>query len=306
MNLKQFRYVMVLADLGSFSKAAEELNISQPSLSQYIRKIETELGASLFDRSGNVLRLTDAGKVYLDAGRRILDIERRMINEFADINDCRTGTVTIGISPHRSICILPPAVAEFHRRYPGIQVIIDERVGQELLDKAERGEYDLCVTTLPVDKELFDYELIKHDGCVLAVPAGSALDKKLKKKCTDHRAEKDGYPVIDFKETDGSEFVTLSDNLVMQKILDDICRKHKVELVKAAVCRSLEAELALVREGVGSALLPSSMLRDAGSRVSCYALNEEVTVREIVAAWRKGYSLSRAVKELVGIMKEYC
>ena len=301
MNLKQIKYVTVLADQGSFSKAAEELNISQPSLSQYVRKIEDELGVSLFDRSGNVLKLTDAGKVYLEAGRSILDIERRMKNEFADIRDCRTGTVTIGVSPHRSICVLPPVIAEFHRRFPGMQIIIDERVGQELLEKAEKGEYDLCVTTLPVDEDILEYELIKRDGCVLAVPTGSDLDDRLKKKS---RNRKNGFPSVEFREVDGNEFIALSDNQVMQKILDDICKKEGVKLNKTVICRSLEAELALVKEGIGPALLPSSMLRDEDGKVSCYSLTEDVTIREIVVAWRKEYKPSKAVRELIDIMKE--
>ena len=301
MNLKQFRYVTVLADLGSFSRAAEELNISQPSLSQYVRKIENELGVSLFDRSGSSLRLTDAGRVYLEAGRDILDIERRMKNEFSDISSCRTGTITIGISPHRSICLLPPVIREFRKKYPGIQVIIDERVGQELPDRAERGEYDLCVTTLPVDETLFEYVSVRKDYCILAVPAGSETDGKLKKNIT---GEKNGYKAVDFKLLNGSDFVMLSESQLMQKILDNACSKYDISLNRIVECRSLEAELALVKEGVGPALLPSGMLRENIPGICCYSFIQDLPVREIVAVWRKGYKQSAAVKDFLNIMKK--
>ena len=75
MNTKQLKYGLVLARDGSFSRAANTLNITQPSLSQYIRKIEKELGTELFDRANGDVRLTDAGRVYLEAGRQILDLE---------------------------------------------------------------------------------------------------------------------------------------------------------------------------------------------------------------------------------------
>jgi len=304
MNLKQFRYVLVLADQKSFSRAAEELNISQPSLSQYVRKIEKELGVTLFDRSGSILRLTDAGKAYIEAGRAILDIEQRMKGKFADLDDCKSGTIVIGISPHRSVCLLPRAVARFREKYPGMQIIIDERVSSELLDKAEHGEYDLCVTTLPVDETVFKYEAMRQDKCILAVPAGSKLDKKLEK--SEDNSGKDGggeYPAIDVRCINGSDFVVLSENQLMQRILEDICREYKIDINKIVICKSLESELALVREGIGAALLPSGMLNESSDKVHCYSFIQEFPVREIVAIYRKEYEITKAVRDFIEILK---
>ncbi len=314
MNLKQFRYVLVLADQKSFSKAAEELNISQPSLSQYVRKIENELGVTLFDRSGSSVRLTDAGKAYIEAGRAILDIEQRMQGRFTDIRECRSGSVVIGISPHRSIHLLPPAVAAFRKKYPGIRVIADERVGAELLDRAEHGEYDLCITTLPVDENIFKYEYLRKDECILAVPAGSQLDKKLKKNCAADTVKKgkktkDGrntpYPMIDIRLIDKSDFIVLSENQVMQRILEDVCSEYDIVLNKTVICKSLGAELALVREGVGPAFIPSGMIRDDMSgRISCYSFVQDIPMREIVVIYRKEFQITKAVREFIDILKK--
>lgn len=73
MNAKQFKYVLTLANQGSFSKAAEVLEISQPSLSQYVKKIEQQIGLPLFDRINGVVRLTDAGRLYINTGRKVLE-----------------------------------------------------------------------------------------------------------------------------------------------------------------------------------------------------------------------------------------
>ena len=75
MNERQFRYVVALAEKGSFSRAAEVLNVSQPSLSQYIKRIENEVGICLFERTGGNVRLTDAGSLYVETGRKILDVD---------------------------------------------------------------------------------------------------------------------------------------------------------------------------------------------------------------------------------------
>ena len=103
MNLKQFKYVLALANEGSFSRAAEALNIKQPSLSQYIKKIEKDCGMQLFDRSKGDVRLTDAGRAYIEAGRKILDLEHQLEGRFSDLAAFKSGTISIGIAA--SSCI---------------------------------------------------------------------------------------------------------------------------------------------------------------------------------------------------------
>lgn len=107
MNTKQFQYVLALAQEGSFSKAADTLNITQPSLSQYIKKIEKQIGLVLFDRTNGDVRLTDAGKVYIETGRKILDLEHRMENSFTDLSNYKTGSLIIGAAPYRAASMLP-------------------------------------------------------------------------------------------------------------------------------------------------------------------------------------------------------
>lgn len=113
MNTKKFYYASVLAREASFSKAAEKLGISQPSLSQYIKKIEDEVGMELFERAGGLVRLTNAGHVFVDAGRRILDTERQMENSLSDLAQNKTGSLVIGAAPYRASSMLPQATRAF-------------------------------------------------------------------------------------------------------------------------------------------------------------------------------------------------
>ena len=95
MNTKQFQYVLTLAREGSFSKAADTLNITQPSLSQYIKKIEREVGITFFDRTNGDVRITDAGRVYIEAGRKILDIEHQMDIRFSELIEYCSGSLKV-------------------------------------------------------------------------------------------------------------------------------------------------------------------------------------------------------------------
>ena len=119
MNTKQFQYVLTLVREGSFSKAAEALNISQPSLSQYIKKIEREVGLELFDRTNGEVKITDAGRIYIEAGQRILAIEHQMENAFTDLAEHKSGSLIIGAAPYRAAGMMPTIAAAFKKLYPG-------------------------------------------------------------------------------------------------------------------------------------------------------------------------------------------
>ena len=298
MNLKQFKYVHVLATVGSFAKAAEHLGISQPSLSQYIKKIEQQLGAELFDRTGGSLRLTDAGRIYLEAGREILNLEHQMLGRLNDLADFKDGTVVIGTSPYRSSSMMPAVAKQFQIQYPGMHLVIEEMTSQELADAAERGQFDLCVTMGPVNERLFRYERIAWEELVLAVPA--AFLPFSAKQMEDRK-----YPAIDAAALDGQAFVMITEGQFMQRALDNLALDHKLTLRKAAVVKSLEAQIAMVRAGVGMALLPGGIEHFCtGDEVRFYSLQQSLPKREVVVMWQADRRLNQATKDLIGIMRQ--
>ncbi len=122
MELREFSYVSMLAQCGSFTKAASKLFITQPALSNYINKVEEELGVKLFDRSSNPLVLTYAGEQYLKRARGILNQMEDMRREMRDITHHKTGRLRIGFPSERIIYMLPLILAPFKTRYPGIDV----------------------------------------------------------------------------------------------------------------------------------------------------------------------------------------
>lgn len=210
-NFKQFQYVLTLAHEGSFSRAADTLNITQPSLSQYIKKIEREIGAELFDCMNGDVRLTDAGRAYIEIGRKMLDLEHQMEEKLSDIASYRSGTISIGISAHRSVALMPSVVKKFKKLYPGITLQIVEKNRHELIEATEHGEFDLVITTLSVDDTLFDSELLFVEENVIA--ASEPLPCR--------NLERRRFSVINAGSLNHLSFAMLNEDHLMQKELDE-------------------------------------------------------------------------------------
>lgn len=298
MNMKQLKYVLLLADLGSFSAAADELGISQPSLSQYIKKIENQIGMALFERINGDIRLTDAGRIYVEYGKKILNLEHQMETQFSDISENKSGSVIIGTSPYRSAAMLPEIAKKFKLKYPGIQLIVEEMVSSDLINKMQKGMFDICLTMLPIDEKLFAYEKIMEEEMILAVPIGfpefKTYDKPNRK-----------YPAIDVREIDGGSFVMITDFQVMQQALNNLCDDYCLNLKKSAVVKSLEAQINMVRNGVGMAVVPTGIERFCTeNEVRFYSFVQELPRREVVAMWLKNRKQPRLVSDLVSVIKE--
>lgn len=297
MNIKQFRYVFVLAHEGTFSRASSVLNISQPSLSQYIKKIENQLGMPIFERTGGDVRLTDAGKIYIEVGRQIFDLEHQMEVRLSDIRQEKSGSIVIGAAPFRSAGMMPIIVKAFQTKYPGFHLIIDERGTTELLDGAEHGEFDLCLVTLPVNEHLFQYEKIMEEEIILAVPPDYP---SFETKAVVGRK----YKSIDARQIDGKSFVMVQETQVMQRALNNLCIDYNLKLKKAAVVKALESQISMVRAGVGLALVPVGIERFCPpGEVQFYSFQQELPRREVVVMWPKDRKLSRATRALIDIMK---
>lgn len=301
MNTKQLQYVLTLAHEGSFSKAADILSISQPSLSQYIKKIEASVGAILFDRANGDVRLTDAGVAYVETGRKILDLEHQMENRISDICSNRAGSLIIGAAPYRAASMMPVIAQRFQKLYPGMHLIIREGTTTELAEGMEHGEYDLCLTLLPIDGRIFNWEKVMEEELVLAVPGTLP---KLPSAVMENRK----FPAIDASLLNNAKLVMLTEAQFMQKQLNNLITDCHLHIEPAAVVKSLEAQIEMVKAGIGMALVSSGIERfcnhGVSEEVTLYSFQRELPKREVVAMWRKEQKLSRVTEELKRIIME--
>ncbi|MEV5989054.1 transcriptional regulator CynR [Streptomyces sp. NPDC052051] len=126
LELRHLRYLLAVAEHGNFTRAAEELHISQPTLSQQIKQLERSLGVQLLDRTGRTVRLTDAGAVYTDHARRALRDLAAAERAVHDVQDLSRGHLRLGATPTFTAYLIGPLIAELHTRHPGITLTVRE------------------------------------------------------------------------------------------------------------------------------------------------------------------------------------
>ncbi len=145
MQLRLIRYLLAVAEHGNFTRAAESLHVSQPTLSQQIIQLENLLGVELLDRSGRAVKVTDAGRAYIQHARRALrelDAGRRAIH---DVQDLARGELRLATTPTFTAYLVGPLLAAFHARYPGIMVRLKEMSLDTIAAAVAADEVDLAI-----------------------------------------------------------------------------------------------------------------------------------------------------------------
>ncbi|NJL04894.1 MAG: LysR family transcriptional regulator [Chloroflexaceae bacterium] len=166
MELRHLRYFEAVARHSHVTRAAEELHIAQPALSKQISQLEQELDIALFNRVGRSVRLTEAGEALLPHARAVLAQVAVARAEMSERVGLRKGRVSIGTTPTVGTRLLPPALADFSRMYPGIEFRLSEAGLQTLLEELEAGLADMVIVSLPLGdpavtvEELFSEELV--------------------------------------------------------------------------------------------------------------------------------------------------
>ena len=173
-----------------------------------------------------------------------------------------------------------------------MHLIVREGTTAELVEGMEHGEYDLALTLLPIDKRLFNYEKVVEEELILAMPS-TYTDLPT----TDIPDRK--HPAVDESVLNGKSMVMLTDTQFMQKQLGNMVLDHKLMIHPAAIVKSLEAQIEMVKAGVGMALMPSGIERFCKpGDVVFYSFAAPLPKREVVVMWRKDQKLSKTAEEL--------
>lgn len=148
MDTRTLSYIIAIAEEKSISKAAERLYMAQSSLSQYLTTLETSLGYPLFVRRHQGVRLTEAGKLYLEFAYRTINAYHQVQDAMQDISELHSGQVILGVSTFRGSYLLPPVITAFANKYPGVHVNIVEGDSVDLEYMLQRGDLDLALLVL--------------------------------------------------------------------------------------------------------------------------------------------------------------
>jgi DNA-binding transcriptional LysR family regulator len=283
----------MVAEEKSFSKAAQKLYIAQPSLSQYIQKLEQQLGVQLFDRTTNPINLTYAGELYIETAKQILDLKDQLSQQMEDIANLRKGRLKIGIAPFRSTYIMPKVFPLFHEKFPGIEVLLVEGTSSELEELALKGVTDISIMMLPVPEEYFSYVPIAKEEILVAVPPKHPASNSLSNEIL----------LSTLKE---ESFILLKQSQKLHQIALDLCKEAGFKPRVVLETESIETAHALVTAGMGVSFLPDILpLSSKFSKQPRYfSIKEYTEKREMVVGYRKGRYLSKAAIEFINILKD--
>lgn len=254
MELRTLKYLVSLHDRGSFTAAARENFVTQPAVSIQLKKLQEELGASLFELHGREVRFTETGRTVLGYARRYLDLEKQLLQEVSDLQGMRKGSLSLGTIDAASIYVLPGIFSTFHELYPGIEVNLEISSTMPLLHDLADGRLDLVVGSLP-NHQLDDVEVyhIYRESLVAIAPPGHELAdmQEIEPNMLG------SYPFISFHK--GS---------VTRQIIENALREHGIDIMITMAIDSQEAIRNLVSSGFGLAILPEWTVRDQISNSS--------------------------------------
>ena len=305
-SLKSFVYVLTIAETGSISEAAEALGIAQSALSRYVLKLEKELGIELFDRSSLPIIPTEAGRYYVESGRKILDMNRQLEKQLEDVRLKGNLEVRVGIGPSRAPVLMPLILSLFSESYPEVRVHTSECRTAELAEKLETGVLDLIITFLDHDTDNYSMEDLFEEKVELAVPV-KFLDVV-------EQAAENG--VVDIGKVN-APFISLHKGQRLRYALD-ILTHNRVKPLYAS--DYLESAMALVNHGFGVTLVPSYWkLVDNRHEIQYFPISipadlpmdernhlMSILNRRIGVFYRKEQFLSDAERGYIKAAKEVC
>ena len=255
MNDKELLYIKTIADTQSISKAAEELFIFQPSLSQALQRIERELGTHLFIREPRGMKLTYAGEKYYLMAKEILDIYSDFKSEITHINELKAGRLVIGIARYMGMNILPNILPKFNKNYPNIEIIIREENTRVLENLVLGGNVDFALTHVHKKEmnEKINYEILKEDEFLLVTPKAYLKDSyKIKVK--------DGKSYVDLRDLEGEKFILLDINKGIRKVQDRTIKSYGISPDVVFTTKNFETAKRLAANGMGITIIPKDYL----------------------------------------------
>ncbi|TAK87683.1 MAG: hydrogen peroxide-inducible genes activator [Betaproteobacteria bacterium] len=292
MTLQELRYIVALADTGSFQRAAVQCHISQPTLSQQVKKLEEYLGAALFDRSLRRIAPTPVGERVVASARLVIEESNRIRMIAREGADPMARTLRLGVIPTVGPYLLPRILGAIHRAHPGLRLLLREEFTDALLAKLESGALDAALIALPPEREGLRAEPLFDESFYAALPREHALARGKQ---------------VELREFSQQSVLLLEEGHCMREQALDICGRKTAynDEIKAT---GLETLRQMVGLGVGCTLLPAlavdaASVRVRGNAVAIRPFRNPAPRRRIGLVWRQRSSAERTLLTLAATMR---
>ena len=293
VNLELYRVFYTVAKCGSLTKAAEELYISQPAVSQAIKQLETQLGGKLFNRTHKGMELSETGgKQIFSTVEQALNLFDEAESKYAELKDTATGIVRICASDTVATHFLLPYIKEYHEKYANVNLILQNGTSNETIELLKNNKGDIGFVNLPIDDSdinLSNTVMQLHDTFV----------------ASDKFSELIGEPV-DLKRLQDYPLLMLELSTATRQAIVSFAHSQGVHLHPEIELASLELMTELAKTGIGIACIPREFVKhelESGS-LKEIKTNPALPARAIGLALPKHENLTFAVKEFVKMISE--
>jgi LysR family transcriptional regulator, cyn operon transcriptional activator len=289
MLLRHIRYFLAVAEHRNFTRAAEALHVSQPTLSQQIRQLEDTLRVQLLDRSGRTIQLTDAGAAYLRYAQRALqDLEagKRAIH---DVQELSRGSLRLAMTPTFTAYLIGPLLEKYNRRYPDITLNIFEMPQERMEALLNEDALDVGIAFDDTHSPEIETQVLFVEALAMVVGKSHPYAKK--------RA------ALTLREFESEALVLLNEEFATRHYIDRYCRQHGVAPRIAMEVNSVSAVIELVHRSTLATLLPAAIAREHNELRLVY-LEPALPQRTAALLLRKGAYRSAAARAFIALALE--
>ena len=296
MNLKHAQYMITIMQEGSITNAAKKLYISQPSLSQMVKLVETNLGTPIFNRSTDPLTLTYAGEKYIEAAQKILTINTNLAKEIEEIAQEDHGKLRFGVPVQRGMQVLPYVLPKFFKLYPYVDVELFEQGSGLMENMVLDGTIDMaCMTTIARHSDL-KYILIENEDLVLLCSKDTNLAKRIPP----------GTP-ISITEARNEKFVSNKPGHSVRAIQDNLFITHDMhpKIILETISIEVEKKVCLACGAV--MICPRNYIEktpEMTEQSAIYPILDADSKRHCYICHRKNLYLTKYMRDFISILVE--
>lgn len=292
MDIRHLEYFLTVAQLKSFTRAAEALHITQPSISKMIKCLEDEVGVLLLHRSSKEVELTDAGRAVYGQAQQILSSFRNLDSELSDVINLEKGNLRIGIPPIIGASFFPRIIGGFRETYPGVAIELVEAGSKTIERGIEDGMLDIgIVCTLPAKTSCFEFLPFVRDPLMVITHPEHHLA---------------GRRSVELKDLQDEAFVLYREDFSLHDRIIDKCLQHgfKPKIILESSQRDFMAEMVAAKLGI--ALFPQKICQELdAARIKAIPFSSPDLFLHLAIIWKKERYQSFASRRWIAYAENY-
>lgn len=299
MDFTGLQYFLAIVKHRNLTRAAQELYISQPTLTKFLQKLESEIGGKVFRKNGHQYELTFLGQRFLEYAQKINALNQDWHKELSDMRSSFEGELNIAVPPMRSACLIPQFLPEFHQKHPGVHINFFE-YGQLIQDHLlTKPNLDFGILSDWQAHPNLNYELLKTEEMLLILPPDHPLGQKAIQR------EGFGYPWLDLSLLAEEPFILHFPEQTTGRAAQQLFDQYHIQPPVPFLTYNNQTCIQLASQGLGASFAPESYVKYTMKiwPMQAFSVGKTPLLGKLVIAYRKNSYLSTYALDFIQIAK---